>query len=121
MAALEPLTTRQIIEELRLERNLRALPREVHLAFLHRFYAQVTPGECTLTEQEQALIAAHPDYCAFADRVLAYWRAASLVHHNPQVVEGFLWCTVVWNEILERKPMEPRPPGWPFFTDCLAA
>ena len=116
---IERQTTRQIIDELQLERKLRSLPKEVHLAFFHRLCAQVFPNDHVLSEQEQTLIAQHPEYRAFADRALSYWCASGQLCYGPGVVEGFLRMTVLINQKRERDSTEPRPPGWPFFLDCL--
>lgn len=90
--AYQPLTTRQIIEELRLEHDLRRLPDEVHHAVyrwvLNKALRTVKRGiadECiTLMDEQRALAAAHPTYIAFAERALARW----IVSFALQLEEG---------------------------------
>jgi len=145
------MTTREAIDELHLERELRRLPHEVHHA-VYRWVLNKTlrfvdghliDTYLTLTDTQRALAAAHSTYQAFAERTLARWTASLALgleenverelrkrphmrqhlarSHNSYVstARHLLGIVVLVNAERERDPEKPRPPGWPFFSDCF--
>lgn len=74
----KPLTTSALILRLFWEERLRALPSAVHAAFRKRALIHLGYAEGTLTPDEEAVVARHPEYRQYADDMLERWQNLAL-------------------------------------------
>ncbi len=125
---VELLTTNQIIEEIRLERELRRLPHEVHHVVyrwvlnktLRSVDESLVTKYLTLTDAQRALVAAHTKYREFADRKAAQWIASVALSLNASIAQQLLLGLVVF--VYDARELDPAfqlPSGWPSFLGYL--